>query len=44
MTEKALRDALTKGHPFIRVIVGKGLHSQGGIPILKGALIRAMEA
>jgi len=43
LTEKALRDAVTKGHPDIRVIVGKGLHSIDGIPVLKLAIIREMQ-
>lgn len=43
ITEKALREALTSKYPFVRVIVGKGLHSQGGKPVLKQALMKTME-
>ncbi|KAF5380569.1 hypothetical protein D9615_004655 [Tricholomella constricta] len=42
ITEKALRDALTQGHPFVRVIVGKGLHSANGVPVLKEAVMKTM--
>ncbi|GLB37687.1 putative 2',3'-cyclic-nucleotide 3'-phosphodiesterase activity [Lyophyllum shimeji] len=42
MTERALRDALTYDYPFVRVIVGKGLHSANGIPVLKEALMKTM--
>ncbi|KAG6902751.1 hypothetical protein C0995_011899 [Termitomyces sp. Mi166 len=40
-TEQALRRAYTNQAPFIRVIVGKGLHSAGK-PILKDAITRIM--
>ncbi|KAG6866773.1 hypothetical protein C0991_011432 [Blastosporella zonata] len=42
-TEQALRDAINARAPSVRVIVGKGLHSAGNIPILKGAIIKIME-
>ncbi|KAG5647057.1 hypothetical protein DXG03_001427 [Asterophora parasitica] len=42
ITEKALRDAFTEGRPTVRVIVGKGLHSADGIPVLKEAVMKAM--
>lgn len=43
LTEKALRDAIRHDHPEIRVIVGKGLHSRNGTPVLKQAIIREMQ-
>jgi hypothetical protein len=43
VTEKAFRDVLVNGQNSLRVIVGKGNHSRGGFPVLKGALIREME-
>ncbi|KAG6831574.1 hypothetical protein H0H87_004793 [Tephrocybe sp. NHM501043] len=42
-TEQALLNALNARAPSLRVIVGKGLHSAGNIPILKGTIIRIME-
>ena len=41
-TEHALRHAYTNQFPFVRVIVGKGLHSAGK-PILKEAITRIMD-
>ncbi|KAF8894116.1 hypothetical protein BD779DRAFT_1505350 [Infundibulicybe gibba] len=43
-TEQAFRQSISEGHGSLNVIVGKGLHSQGGIPIIKNAVIREMEA
>jgi hypothetical protein len=42
-TEIAIRDALVAGATRLRVICGRGSHSRGGIPVLKLALIGAME-
>ncbi|KAH9054254.1 hypothetical protein EDB87DRAFT_113414 [Lactarius vividus] len=42
-TEIAIRDALVAGATRLRVICGRGNHSRGGIPVLKLALIGAME-
>jgi len=42
-TEVAIRDALLAGATRLRVICGRGNHSQGKIPVLKLALIAAME-
>jgi len=42
-TERALSDAIAKGMSTLRVIVGKGLHSVGGQPVLKDAIKRNME-
>ncbi|KAI9428621.1 hypothetical protein H4582DRAFT_1271184 [Lactarius indigo] len=42
-TEVAIRDALVAGATRLRVICGRGNHSKGGIPVLKLALIGAME-
>lgn len=42
-TEIAIRDALVAGATRLRVICGRGNHSKGGIPVLKLALIGAME-
>ncbi|KAM6502135.1 hypothetical protein JOM56_002112 [Amanita muscaria] len=43
MTEQALRKALSSGHETLRVITGRGAHSKGKLPVLKYALLRAME-
>lgn len=43
MTERALRRAYASNYPYVKVIVGRGLHSQGGKPVLKQAIIRTME-
>ena len=40
-TEVAIRDALLAGATRLRVICGRGVHSKGGIPVLKRALIDA---
>lgn len=42
-TEIAIRDALVAGATRLRVICGRGNHSTGKIPVLKLALIAAME-
>ena len=42
-TEIAIRDALVAGATRLRVVCGRGNHSRGGIPVLKLALIGAME-
>jgi DNA-nicking Smr family endonuclease len=42
-TEIAIRDALVAGATRLRVICGRGVHSKGGLPVLKLALIAAME-
>ncbi|EFI28101.1 hypothetical protein CC1G_14128 [Coprinopsis cinerea okayama7 len=42
-TEKALLELLKSGHSTLRVIVGKGLHSVNGQPVLKGAITAAMQ-
>lgn len=42
-TEIAIRDALVAGATRLRVICGRGNHSAGKIPVLKLALIAAME-
>ena len=42
-TEIGIRDALVAGDTRLRVICGRGLHSERRIPVLKLALIGAME-
>jgi Smr domain len=42
-TEIAIRDGLVAGDTHLRVICGRGNHSERGIPVLKLALINAME-
>jgi Smr domain len=42
-TEIAIRDGLVSGDTHLRVICGRGKHSERGIPVLKLALINAME-
>ncbi|KAG6850975.1 hypothetical protein H0H93_005844 [Arthromyces matolae] len=41
-TEQALRNAYTDKAPLVRVIVGKGLHSVGKVPVLKEAIMKIM--
>ncbi|CCL98661.1 uncharacterized protein FIBRA_00663 [Fibroporia radiculosa] len=41
--EQSLFDALEAGTPELRVITGRGNHSKGKIPVLKLAIIGAME-
>lgn len=42
-TEQALRDLLRNGKSSLRVIVGRGLHSKGGVPVLKNYIIAEMQ-
>ncbi|KAG6920239.1 hypothetical protein DXG01_005008 [Tephrocybe rancida] len=42
-TEQALRNALEVRAPSVRVIVGKGLHSAGKVPVLKGTITKVMQ-
>jgi Smr domain len=42
-TEIAIRDGLVSGDTHLRVICGRGNHSERGIPVLRLALINAME-
>lgn len=42
-TEIALRDAYEQGASELRVITGKGNHSQGGIPVLKSAIMTTLQ-
>jgi hypothetical protein len=42
-TEIAIRDALVAGDTRLRVICGRGSRSERGLPVLKLALIAAME-
>ncbi|KAH9998475.1 hypothetical protein BJV74DRAFT_960349 [Russula compacta] len=42
-TEIAIRDALLAGNSRLRVICGRGNHSERGLPILRLALTHAME-
>jgi DNA-nicking Smr family endonuclease len=41
-TESAVRAAHSRGDPQIRIIVGKGLHSQGQAAKLKPAIVKLM--
>lgn len=41
--QEALYDAITSGAPELRIITGRGKHSKGGIPVLKLALVKAMQ-
>jgi len=43
VTEKALRQAFKGKYPYVKVIVGKGIHSQGGVPVLKQAVMKTMQ-
>ena len=42
-TERALRNALSSGYGTLKVITGKGLHSKNKLPVLRNALVRAMQ-
>ncbi|KAG6813284.1 hypothetical protein H0H92_012439 [Tricholoma furcatifolium] len=42
-TEQAVRDALAAHAPSVRVIVGKGLHSAAGVPVIKNTIMRTMQ-
>jgi DNA-nicking Smr family endonuclease len=42
-TELALRDAFESGSQELRVIVGKGNHSVGKIPVLKTAILGELQ-
>lgn len=42
-TERALSQAIDNGHTTLRVIVGKGIHSVGGQPVLKKVITETME-
>ncbi|KAJ2922208.1 hypothetical protein H1R20_g14890, partial [Candolleomyces eurysporus] len=42
-TERALTQAMDNGLTTLRVIVGKGLHSVGGQPVLKKVITQTME-
>ncbi len=42
-TEVAIRDALVTGETRLRVVCGRGRHSDRGLPVLRLALTKAME-
>jgi hypothetical protein len=42
-TEIAIRDALVAGDVRLRVVCGRGKHSERGLPVLRLALTKAME-
>jgi Smr domain len=42
-TEIAIRDALVAGDTRLRVVCGRGKHSERGLPVLRLALTKAME-
>lgn len=41
--QEALYDAIVAGVPELRIITGRGNHSKGKIPVLKNAIIGAMQ-
>lgn len=42
-SQEALYELMKTGAPELRIITGRGKHSRGGIPVLKLALVRAMQ-
>ena len=42
VTEKALRAIQRNGGKFLHVIVGRGLHSPRGIPVLRNAVLKVL--
>lgn len=42
-TEQAFRDLLSKGQSTLNVIVGRGLHSKNGIPVVKNYIMDQMQ-
>ena len=42
VTEKALRDIQRSGGKFLHVIVGRGLHSPGRVPVLRNAVLKTL--
>lgn len=37
--KRGIRYAMIQGSPELRIICGKGIHSKGNVPVLKGAII-----
>lgn len=42
-TEQELRNQLRNGQSTLKVIVGRGIHSKGGVPVIKNYIMAEMQ-